>query len=207
VEQERVELLFQVVGSGTRILSERQEGGTLDVLGPLGQGFTIAEDASSAVIIAGGIGIAPFPLLLRKLVERTERIIVLAGWRTASDVIVTELLEELGAEVKVATEDGSHGYKGLVTDLLIDVLEKDGLEQDPSTLYTCGPTPMLARVSEISAAHDLQCQVSLEEMMACGIGACAGCAVPRHTGSEGDGAYALVCRDGPVFDSQEVILS
>lgn len=204
---EQVDVLFQVAGSGTRILSSKKRGEHLDVLGPLGRGFTMDPERRKAVIVAGGIGIAPFPLLIQRLADRGHSTMVLAGWKTGEGVVAVDRLEGLGATVEIATEDGSRGYKGMVTDLLADRLELWASDQDQIVLYSCGPEAMLTRVADLTRDRRISCQVSLEERMACGIGACYGCAVRGRNRDNAMSEYKLVCRDGPVFDIDEVALT
>jgi len=207
-----LELLYRVVGKGTERMASLGPGQELDLLGPLGKGFRIPEDWRFALLVAGGMGVAPLRALAARLstglqAERSglqanpqrRRITLLIGARRAEDVLGREDFERLGAEVLVTTEDGSLGEKGMATDLLREVLSRCSSDQDlPSLLYACGPRPMLARVAQMAGELRIACQVSLEEFMACGIGACVGCAVEvKDQGSP----YQLVCKDGPVFDA------
>ena len=192
-----LQLYYRVVGRGTKELSEVKKGVKLDTLGPLGHGFTLAEDRPVCVI-GGGIGIAPMLFLVERLAQRAKRYdtdAIILGGRTSSDVSpVFEDFKRFGLAVTTATDDGSFGRTGRVTDILEEL--------DPPSqtlLYACGPEPMLAAVSRYASLHSLECQVSVESSMACGIGACLGC--NRLTPS---GAYTHVCVDGPVFSSQEL---
>lgn len=201
-----IELLYRVIGKGTSILSCKRKGEEADVLGPLGNGFDM-NSSSSALLVAGGIGIAPIVALAQRL-KRAEAII---GGRAASHILCEKELRSYGCYVKVATEDGSKGHKGLVTDLLKRRLE-DGRAK-PKVVYACGPNPMLRSVAAITRAHGIRCQVSLEERMACGAGVCLGCPVKVRPGGEQSeqserserSEYKMVCKDGPVFDAQEII--
>ena len=197
-----VSILFQVLGTGTHILASKKVGESVDVLGPLGRGFDMTTVQTKSVVVSGGIGIAPFPFLIRKLRANGDFVVVVAGWKTAEEVVGIDEMESLGIPVEVSTEDGSRGYTGTVVDLLQARLEGWLSESNGLVLYTCGPGAMLAKVARLSRQHGLPCQVSLEEKMACGIGACYGCGVQGT--DEND--YKLVCKDGPVFSIDEVIL-
>lgn len=205
-----LEILYRVVGRGTEWLASLRPGQELDLLGPLGKGFWFPADWSSVLLVAGGMGVAPLRALAARLSSSAEpsisgsqgrqrRISVLIGAKREEDILCREDFEHLGAEVLVITEDGSLGQKGMATDLLGKVLLKSKSPvNSPSVVYACGPRPMLARVSQMADELTVPCQVSLEEYMACGIGACMGCAVQVKVQ---DGLYQLACKDGPVFDA------
>ena len=190
-EEGTLRVVYRVAGEGTKEFSEMKEGDTLEVMGPLGNGFALKEE--KAIIIGGGIGIPPMLELAKQLnVEKT----VVLGYRTS-----TFLKDEFEAvcDVKVATEDGSQGAKGTV----IDAIEKYGVEG--KVIYACGPMPMLKAYAE---EHGMEAQISLEERMACGIGACLGCICKtkekdHHTNVNN----TRICKDGPVFDAKEVVFA
>jgi dihydroorotate dehydrogenase electron transfer subunit len=194
----RVLILYQVVGRGTAILAQKRPGDVLQVMGPLGRGFSAVSGIGPFILVAGGMGIAPLLFLARRLVERGEgaRIRFLAGFRGEMDFPSPDFLPDTGVPMEIATEDGSVGRHGLVTDLLEQVLA----EVSEGSIFACGPRAMLKRVAELSAAAGLACRVSLESVMACGLGACLGCAVPVNPGP-GRGGYLYVCKDGPVFEA------
>ena len=200
-----VDVLFQIVGAGTRILASKRVGEPIDVLGPLGRGFSSDTERSKAVMVAGGIGVAPFPFLAQRLIESCASVVMLAGWQTGEGVVGIEPVEKLNIPVEIATEDGSRGFKGTVTELLEDRLGKWNQDLERIILYSCGPRAMLARVAHLAGNLNIPCQVSLEERMACGIGACYGCAVRVSGGDDTSPQYKLICRDGPVFDIDEVL--
>jgi len=202
----RVEILFQLVGAGTRILASKRRGEMVDVFGPLGRGFRSGSDLRRSIVAAGGIGIAPFPFLVRRLIKGGNPVLVLAGWKTADEVVATEKITSLGASVEVATEDGSQGYVGTVAELLESRLKSENQGSEGLILYACGPKAMLGKVAQLARRHSIPCQVSLEERMACGVGACLGCAVRGAGRDSASSEYRLVCRDGPVFDVNEVNL-
>ncbi len=195
----RILILYKVVGRGTRILSGLQPGDSVRVMGPLGRGFDVAPGAGPAVLVAGGMGIAPLLFLARVLAETGERFRFLAGFRGRSDLVPPDRLPETGAPMELATDDGSAGHHGPVTDLLRPLLE----ESPGVRVFACGPGPMLKRVAELSAAAGAPCRVSLESAMACGLGACLGCAVPMKPGSHG-GGFLYTCKDGPVFEAGDL---
>ncbi len=197
VDGDRLEVLYQVVGLGTQILAGIQPGAVLDVQGPLGRGFTTGAEGR-VLLVGGGIGIAPLGLLARELDPRAA--LCLLGARSGATLMAAggERLAQSGYECKFATDDGSLGIRGLVTQLLAHELDRAAM------IYACGPKPMLRAAAELALANGVPCQVSLEEHMGCGVGACLGCvckAVPRY----GRENLRKVCSDGPVFDAREVI--
>lgn len=201
----QVQVLLKVVGRGSRFLAERERGDVLDVVGPLGHGFSAPTAPDSSVcLVGGGIGCAPLYFLAKMLLrEDPGRLVqVFLGAATADELLVVKKdFENLGGRVALATDDGSLGYHGYVTDLLAANLERERRWQ----VYGCGPHPMLGKLAEFCAAEKWSCQVSLETMMACGISACLGCTVRRaQTKGEIDKPFLHVCKDGPVFDSGEV---
>lgn len=196
----QVSFLVQVRGEGTAALVRRPPGQSVSMLAPLGNGFSLAagRGVSPLLLVAGGVGVAPFPPAARVAREQGAEVVALVGARRAADVVGVDELGQTGARVKVATEDGSTGIRGLVTDLLVDYLKGKG---PVGMLLACGPLPMLARVKEIVAGRGFPAYVSLEQRMACGFGTCRGCAIPA-TG----GGYRHVCQDGPVFPVEDVEL-
>jgi dihydroorotate dehydrogenase electron transfer subunit len=192
-----LQVLFKVIGKGTQALARLQPGQHMDILGPLGRGFTIAEDKQH-YLVGGGIGIAPLLFLAKRILKKNEpsAIRVFLGARTKDELAsLVEDFTSLGLNVKTATEDGSLGNKGLVTDLAVP-LHHEG----PVHVYTCGPHPMLRAVARLCRSNKWHCQVSLETLMACGLSACLGCAVLRADLQ----GYVHACKDGPVFDADEV---
>lgn len=200
----KVKLFYEVVGAGTQVLSQRKPGEFLDIIGPLGNGFDYRGPAKAKagknILIAGGMGVAPLIFLAEKLMELKIRnskseTIVLIGAKTKKQILCARELKALGCSVKLATDDGSAGFKGRVTDLLKIILK----QARAAGLFSCGPLAMLKAVSEIARENKVAAQLSLEEHIACGIGACLGCVVSTKTG------YKRVCKDGPVFSSRELI--
>lgn len=192
-----VELLYEVVGDATGILSGCKSGQCLDVIGPLGGGFKYPLHATRhklSVLVAGGMGVAPLIFLAERLCK--SRNLVLIGAKNKERLLCEKDFRDLGCEVKMATDDGSRGFKGYICGLL----EKElGAVGDPAvSIYACGPRPMLKEVARISKKHKIAAQVSMEEHMACGIGACLGCAVNTKQG------FKRACKEGPVFNAEEI---
>ena len=192
--------VFAPVGTGTRALAVLRPGDEVGALGPLGTGFTVDEQQGSAVCVAGGLGCAPFPLLLRALRDAGHEVTVVNGAATARLLYPAERFQrgDEGIAVEAVTVDGSAGAQGLVTDLL-------GRHLDVApALYACGPNPMLAAVARMLGSEPRlpRVEASLEAPMGCGFGTCLGCALPVHDG--GRVAWALCCREGPVMPVERV---
>ncbi|HSB69804.1 MAG TPA: dihydroorotate dehydrogenase electron transfer subunit [Candidatus Methylomirabilis sp.] len=198
-----VEILYKVLGKGTQYLSRMEAGQAVEVLGPFGNSFTLPPADGLAVLVAGGIGVPPIAALaaqIRNSKFEIRNLDVFLGGKTSEDILCVKDFEEAGATLHIATEDGSLGAKGLITDLLEPYLITHHVLR--STLYTCGPPGMLAAVGRLAAERRIPCQVSVEANMACGFGACMGCAIEVQGP---DRRYKLVCKDGPVFDSREIV--
>ncbi len=193
-----IEILYKVVGRGTGMLSELDPGDRVDVLGPLGNGFPMVRDPENLVMVAGGIGVAPFFWLAKAIAGKGRRPVLLYGARTKEEVRLVRPFRAAGVRVRVTTEDGSVGSRGLVTDLL------DRELVEGRTVYACGPLGMLMAVSEAARRRGVKCLVSLERAMACGIGVCLGCAVKTRPHPQEQKHYSMVCSDGPVFASEEI---
>jgi dihydroorotate dehydrogenase electron transfer subunit len=202
------QILYKVVGEGTRHLSRQPAGAWLMTLGPLGNGFHLPParrrvPARRPVLVAGGIGVAIFPFLAAALATRHLRPLLLFGARTRRDLVSRDLFRALRVPVQVATEDGSAGTKGYVTRLLEPILSGPRREFEPD-LFVCGPTPMMRAVGAMARQAGVPCQLALESQMPCGIGVCLGCVVAcRDAGS--DLAYRRVCTEGPVFEAASVL--
>ena len=184
--------VFQVRGEGTAQLSRMEPGEALNLLAPLGRGFRLGATGRRAVFVGGGIGVPPLLAAARAFGKNA---VLAAGFRNAESVILREDFEASGCRVLLATDDGSAGLHGLVTELLRDL--------PFDVLFACGPRPMLREVCRIAAERNVPCEVSMEERMACGIGACLGCSV-KLRGENGE-FYGRVCSDGPVFDGREIV--
>ena len=188
-------ILFKIIGKGTRLLADFNEGRELDIIGPLGRGFNLSPEGAFC-LIGGGMGIAPLYFLARHLHYhvRKNNPPVLLGSQTQAELLrLAEDFTELGYPVHTATDDGTLGHHGFVTELL------DRFLTTVKQVYMCGPMPMMRKVALQCLAADVPCQVSLETHMACGLGACLGCTFPAA-----GGGYKHVCKDGPVFSANEV---
>lgn len=197
------EVLFKVVGKGTEILSGKSPGDILDLLGPVGNNFSLPQKRETVMLVAGGMGIAPLWFLFTNLIKRFEKgkLIFFLGAKSKNELLYYEKLKQLKDNLIVTTDDGSLGTKGLVTEAFLKGIKERKQDLSKLMVYSCGPPEMLKRISEISKRYKLSCQISLEGSMACGVGACWGCAVKLE-----NGGYKRVCIDGPVFDAKEVIL-
>jgi dihydroorotate dehydrogenase electron transfer subunit len=191
-------ILYKVVGKGTSIMSKFEKGDRVTVLGPLGKRFSSPPKNRRVLLTAGGIGIAPLVYLAQQL--KMHETILLAGSRCKSEAISLDRLGLGDCKVQLATDDGSAGYRGFVTDLLSDHLKSE--KPESAVIYACGPEMMLKTTAGLAAAGRFSCEMSLEANMACGLGACQGCAV-KATG-HATTAYHLICRDGPIFDYQAI---
>ncbi len=198
-EKEYVELIYKVVGAGTEVMRELHHGDQVELLGPLGRGFDIDDEAGDKILVGGGIGLVPLFMLAASLEDRS-RTRLLIGGRSREDIITVTEFERLGVTTHVTTEDGSLGEEGLITRILERKLDK----YPGAKVYSCGPMPMLRAVEAICTARKTPLQVSLEALMACGVGACLGCVVKGEAHSEANPQYLCTCRQGPVFHSQEL---
>lgn len=206
----RIQILYKVTGIGTGHLSRQPSGAHLNLLGPLGRGFTLPQRAPGSraaagrsILVAGGVGIAIFPFLVDALRERRGKALLLFGGRSRQDLVMVPWFRSRGVEVRLATEDGSRGVRGYVTRLLEPHLAPG--KDDASTLYVCGPTPMMRAVGDLALAAGVSCQMALESQMPCGIGVCLGCVVRTPDGPV-DALYPRVCTEGPVFEAGRVVL-
>ncbi len=200
-----VQFLYRRVGKGTALLSTMEKGDHLRVLGPLGRGFTW-DHTGHHVIVGGGMGIAPLLFLTSAMKNTGTSATVILGAASADDLTCLDAFSETvqNSRLKIATEDGSAGHRGLVTELLQDLLQKQCEERRHmaiASVMTCGPWPMMKAVAETCSSHGLPCQVSLEAHMACGSGLCLGCAVPAASHMDG---YVHVCRQGPVINAEAI---
>lgn len=202
-EQDRVtgiEILYKVVGKGTDRLSRCKVGDRLSVIGPLGNAFLVPQSCRRLILVAGGIGVPPIRFLAHRLLEQEDRLrrcMVFIGGRSKDDLVCLTDFDLPGFLLDISTDDGSQGNLGVVT----HSLEK-ALDAEPADLIcACGPHGMLKAVAGIAIQRNIACQVSIEAMMACGMGACLGCAVAVR---DDDSRYRHVCMDGPVFDAHRL---
>jgi len=194
----KFDLYFQVKGTGTEMLARKKSGEFLDIIGPLGNGFDLDIAHRRIAVVGGGIGIFPLLFLLNESKAVVKRSYL--GFRSSEQILLLEEFRQRSTSLETATEDGSFGTKGFVTDLL----ERDILSEEFDMIYACGPYPMLRKVSEIAEKHGIRCQVSMEQRMGCGFGACLTCACKTYA-DDGTSHYVRVCSDGPVFNSKEVV--
>jgi dihydroorotate dehydrogenase electron transfer subunit len=194
-----IEILYRVVGKGTTMLTRMKVGQELSLLGPLGNGFILPDKTVTPVLVAGGSGFPPLNFLSLRAGRRAHVFVGARHKHCLPPVSVLDTLKDHTAKVYIATEDGSSGQQGMSTEILNSFLSK--MEKKTHlVLYACGPHGMLAEVNRIAAEHSITCYVSVEERMACGLGACMGCSVPVKSGG-----YKRACQEGPVFDSREIL--
>ena len=187
-DDETLTIIYKAVGKGTDYMSELCKGESLDVLTGLGNGYDITKSGDKVLLIGGGAGVPPMYRMCKELIYAGKSVTAILGFNTASEVFYEDEFKSLGADVKVATADGSYGIKGFVTDAM------DGVEYE--YFYTCGPEPMLKAVYN---ATDVSGQFSFEERMGCGFGACMGCSCKTKYGNK------RICKDGPVLVKEEII--
>lgn len=192
-----IRIVFEIRGEGTEELAKLNPNDNIDIIAPLGHGFTLLDKSHKAIVIGGGIGVPPMLQIAKHYGESCTAII---GFRNSAAVILDDDFAEYKSNVVLCTDDGSKGQKGFVTSALENVLN-----QSPADIiYACGPHAMLRSIIELADKHNIRCEVSLEERMGCGVGACLVCAC--KTVKNGKEYFAHVCKDGPVFNSQEVVL-
>ena len=192
------QVLYEAVGKGTRLLSELKPGNKVDVLGPLGNGFTVPGKTKDVVIVAGGIGVAPLVALAESLARRRhKRIYAIIGAKDKKSLLCEKDFKDLGIETLVATDNGSCGKKCFATQMLEDLFSAKG--SFSPVIFACGPEAMLKKVAAIARKRKSEAYASLEENIACGVGACLGCAIETRSG------YKLACEDGPVFNLSDVV--
>ncbi len=193
-----IEIVYRVVGKGTMRLTTSKAGQTLSLLGPLGKGFPLPDKKTMPVLIAGGSGFPPLYFLAQRAGSRAHLFLGARNKACLPPASIVRSFKECADKVHIATDDGSAGVQGTSTDILNTFLTK--IEQKSHIiLYACGPHAMLAAASRIAAEHAIPCYVSMEERMACGLGACMGCSIPMKAGG-----YKRACKEGPVFDSREI---
>ena len=200
--EETFTLFLKVVGTGSRALSAMRPGDVAQCLGPLGRPFVLPEPGVETLMVAGGYGIAPFLMLSEELRRRAQGGRVFYGGRTAGDLQVRTPFAALGVSLISATEDGSVGHKGRVTEPLLEFLTGT---HGSVALYACGPDAMLRAVALIAEERDIPCQVSLDPWMGCGLGTCLGCVVWIQGPGEARPRYRCACTEGPVFDAGIVV--
>lgn len=211
-----IEILFKVLGAATVRMTTLKPGDKIKIIGPLGNGFNVDKTKTNALLVAGGLGAPPLQHLASHIkVNYPEmRVVAFAGAQSYSELPFTVLIDNkeglfleefsrMRVESHIATDDGSAGFKGFVTQRLAQWIEEHEPNTSDSIIYSCGPEPMLASVAKLAAEHNIDCQVSMESMMACGIGLCQSCIVKANTPAD-ETSYKLCCQDGPVFNSKDI---
>ena len=186
-DEKTLTIIYKVVGKGTEAMSAMEQGQKLDILTGLGNGYDLSPSGEHPVLLGGGVGVPPMYNLAKKLVAQGKRVSVILGFNTASEVFYEEAFKALGCQVTVTTVDGSYGQKGIVT---------NALPENYTYFYTCGPEPMLKAVYRSTYSSG---QMSFEERMGCGFGACMGCSCKTLTG------YKRICKEGPVMKKEEIL--
>jgi len=208
-----VDILYCVLGPATLRMTTLSVGDSVSVIGPLGNGFRVPKNKKTALLVAGGMGTPPLLHLAKVLTADYSdiKVIAFAGAKTKEKLLFeTELAEPAASQIEqyTATDDGSKGIKGLITDLLEQWFGGNKiLAAEDMVIYSCGPEFMLAKVAQIAQENKVDCQLSMERRMACGIGLCQSCAVECKVDDSDETVYKLCCKDGPVFDSKEVVFS
>ncbi len=198
VAGETFSILYKAVGKGTDALSRMRPGEELSVIGPLGHGFTVPKPGGETpLLVAGGYGMAAMYLLAQRSPQQG---LVFVGGRRRVDILCEQEFRALGWEVRVTTEDGSHGEKGLVTQPLLAELRRDTAGKK---LFACGPTPMLKAVGQLADEFNVPAELSMDEHMCCGVGVCLTCVIPVKTA--GGWEYQRTCTEGPVFDARQIV--
>lgn len=206
VNQGCVEILYKRVGKGTHLLSHLKAGDRIQVLGPLGSGFTLSTSLAPSLVMAGGIGIASVHLLLHGLLKRGFSTTLLYGAGSREELIPLETLKNQNIDIHLATEDGGEGLTGNVCELFLHILDQDrDLADTLAGAYVCGPPAMLKSAAGLIASRGIKAQFSLESRMACGYGVCQGCVIQARDDTMNENIrYRKVCTDGPVFDPTDV---
>ena len=193
IKNKMLRIVFNVKGKGTKEMSNWQKGRYIDIVAPLGNGFSNINKNEKILLVGGGIGLAP----LLELSKNYEFVKILAGFKSKEDIILKYDFEKYG-EFIVCTQNGSFGKEGLVTDHVLKTIKNYGIEK----IAACGPMPMLKKIAHISKINNIACYVSLEQRMACGIGACLGCAISTTKNNTKTNLY--ICKDGPIFNSLKI---
>lgn len=195
-----LEFIFQVKGKGTEILSRKQIGDKIDIIGPLGYGTFKFTKYNKIAIIGGGIGIFPLYELAKQAKGQGKNVNCYLGFRNKDLVMLEKEFKSVTDKLNIATDDGTYGNNGFAINYLKEDMEKEKYE----CIFACGPTPMLRAIKEYADKNNIDCQISLEEKMGCGLGVCLGCAVKKSSSSNDAPEYYHVCKGGPVFNSKDV---
>ena len=202
VEGHEITMLYQIIGDGTKRLSEMPKGAPLRVLGPLGNTFNLTTEPEPAILVGGGAGIASLMLLAVVLRKKETETIGLVGAQHHARLLSVADLESIGIPVHIATDDGSVGHHGYITDLLADLLQQTDWQRP--TIYACGPHAMLTAVTKIAGHLKVPAQIAMENRMGCALGVCLGCVCPVRTATGGF-EYQRVCTEGPVFNALDIV--
>lgn len=198
-----ITILNKRVGTGTALLAAMTEGQVVECLGPLGRPFEPVDPPAEAWLVAGGVGLAPFATLADALLARGTKATLFYGARSAAELHCADLFERRGMPVTFSTEDGSRGQRGLVTAPLAHAFASRG--DAPVRVYACGPTPMMRAVAALAARHGCRCDVSLEQVMGCGLGGCYSCVVRVRETPSSTPHFVRSCSAGPVFDASRIV--
>ena len=195
-----LEFIFQIKGEGTKLLSKKEEGDLIDIIGPLGMGTFKINNYEKIAVIGGGIGVFPLYELSKEAKKEKREVSIYLGFRNKDYVVLEQEFKDVSDKLIITTDDGSYGIKGFA----INELEKDLKNKKIDCIYACGPLPMLRAVKKLAMEKNIPCQISLEERMGCGIGVCLGCAVKTARSSDENPQYFHVCKGGPVFQAKDV---
>lgn len=199
-EDGTLEFIFQVKGKGTEILSKKEKGDKIDIIGPLGHGIFSIDNYSNIAIIGGGIGIFPLFELAKEAHLEKKKVNTYLGFRNKECVMLEKEFQNISDKIIITTDDGSYAEKGYAIDCLI----KDMKEEKYDCICACGPLPMLKAIQKYAMENSIECQISLEEKMACGLGVCLGCAVKTAKSTKENPEYLHVCKNGPVFKCKDI---
>jgi len=196
-----IQIFFKITGVGTSLLSQKEEDESLDIIGPLGKGFSTGEafKGKEVILIGGGRGIAPLYFLAQTLLCQGAKVKIFYGGKTLGDLPLKEKMKSNGFDLLCSTDNGSFGFKGLVSDFFEQELKK----WNPYYLFACGPEPMMEKIARTAQAKEIPAEFSLESFMGCGIGACWGCV--RRIKKKDEPEWLKVCQEGPVFSADEII--
>lgn len=197
-----ISILWKIVGPGTSMLAQHRPGILLSLVGPLGHGYDLSNVTGAVALVAGGVGVAPLPILAMELAVRRLPFTVLLGARNVDELWGERELSQLGGRIQIATDDGSYGQKGFVTNLLAAWLHEN--QNASAQVLACGPMPMLNAVAKLCLEARVEAQVAIETRMGCGFGICMGCPVVPAAGVGKNGRYYLACLDGPVFSAPAI---
>lgn len=200
-DEKTIEIFFQITGLGTDLLSQKKTDDFLDILGPLGNGFNAGASfkGKNVAVVGGGRGIAPLYFLAREFSSHGASVKIFYGGKSLEDLPLKEKLEKDGFDLNCSTDDGSFGFKGLISDFLKGELEKT----TPAYIFACGPEEMMKKIAKIAKTNNIPAEFSLESVMGCGFGACWGC-VKRIKKNDEEG-WVKICEEGPIFSREEII--